>query len=172
MRCLFAGALALAVLAQAAPSHAQQQGANPLPPGAGRDIVAVACTQCHGPNAFTQLREGRDAWRFQVYDMILRGAQVQPSDIGPVVNYLATNFGPGVNVPPPMVQVSLPDGPGKDLVETRCALCHGLDRVASAKRAPAEWDAIMRRMIFLGAPVSGDEAKTITSYLDDRFGTK
>jgi mono/diheme cytochrome c family protein len=172
MRSLFAGAIAWAVLAQAAPCHAQQQGPNPLPPGEGRDIVAVACTQCHGPNAFAQLREGPDAWRFQVYDMILRGAQVQPSEIEPAVNYLATNFGPGINLPPTTVQVSLPDGPGKDLVEQRCVLCHGLDRATSAKRAPAEWDRILRRMVFLGAPVSADEVKTITTYLGANFGAK
>ena len=166
---LIAGALA--ALAHAVPAHAQQQ--NPLPPGDGHDIVAVACTQCHGPNAFAQLREGPQAWRFMVHDMILRGAQVRPSEVDRVVNYLATNFGLGVNVPPPVIAVSLPDGAGKDLVETRCGtLCHGLDRVAAARRAPAEWDAIMRQMIFLGAPVSGDDVKTITSYLNERFGKK
>jgi mono/diheme cytochrome c family protein len=172
MRSLFAGALALAVLALASPSHAQQQGANPLPPGEGRDIVAAACVQCHGPNVFVQLRQGPEAWRFLVYDMVLRGAQVQPSEIQPVVNYLVTNFGPGNNVPPAMVQVSLPDGGGKSLVEQRCALCHGLDRAAGTRRGRAEWDRIMSRMIFLGAPVSSDEAKTITSYLHDKLGTK
>jgi mono/diheme cytochrome c family protein len=131
-----------------------------LPLGEGREIVAVACTQCH-PTA--QLREGRNAWRFQLYDMILRGAQIMPSEIEPVVNYLATNFGPGINVPPPLTQVTLP-GPGKDLVESHCAVCHGLDRVAGAKLAC--------RVVFLGAPVSADETKTITTYLDDKFSSK
>jgi len=172
MRGLFAGAIAWAVLAQAAPSHAQQQGPNPLPSGEGHDIVAVACTQCHGPNAFTQLREGANGWRFQVYDMILRGAQIQPADIEPVVNYLATNFGPGINVPPPMTEVTLPDGTGKDVVESHCTVCHGLDRVTSSKRTSAGWDAILQRMVFLGAPVSGDEVKTITAYLDTNYNQK
>lgn len=170
MRLLFAGAIAFSVLGQAAPSHAQQQGANPLPPGEGRDIVAVACTQCHGPNAFAQLREGAEAWRFQVYDMILRGAQLTPPEVDKAVEYLATNFGPGINVPPPTIQVTLPDAPGKDLVATRCAVCHGLDRVATAKRSNREWGAIVARMIFLGAPLSADEAKTVASYLEAKFG--
>jgi len=172
MRSLFACALALAVLVQVAPAYAQQQGASPFPPGEGRDIVVAACTQCHGPNVFIQLRQGPDGWRRQVYDMVLRGAQVQPSDVQPVVNYLVANFGPGNNVPPAMVRISLPDGGGKSLVEQRCTLCHGLDRAAGTRRGRAEWDAIMSRMIFLGAPVSGDELKTITSYLQDKVGTK
>lgn len=175
MKSLVMGAPVWAAVLWAAlvfPAHAQQPAANLLPPGDGRDVVAVACTQCHGPNVFAQLREGADAWRFQVYDMILRGAQVQPDDVDKVVGYLSASFGPGVNVPPPLHQVTLPDGTGKDLVESHCTVCHGLDRIAMAKRAPGEWNQIIHRMIFLGAPVSGDDAKTITAYLDDKFGAK
>ena len=142
---------------------------NVLPSGEGHDIVAVACTQCHAPSAFTQLREGTQAWRDEVYDMILRGAQVGPNDIEAVVSYLTTNFGPGINVPPPTIQVTLPDAPGKDLVETRCAVCHGLDRVSAAKRSKGEWDRIVARMVYLGTPVSADEAKTVSSYLEAKF---
>lgn len=157
---------------QTASSFAQQPPLNLLPPGEGREIVAAACTQCHGPNVFAQLREGEQGWRFQVYDMILRGAQVQPTDVDRVVNYLTASFGPGINVPAPVHEVALPDGPGKDLVQADCSVCHGLDRVALAKREPAEWDRIVRRMIFLGAPVSDKDAETITVYLDQKFGAK
>jgi cytochrome c5 len=170
MRCLLAGAIACAVLGQAMPSQAQQPGATPLPPGEARDIVAVACTQCHAPSAFTQLREGADAWRFQVYDMILRGAQLTPPEIDKAVDYLAANFGPGINLPAAATPVTLPDGPGKDLVETRCTACHGLDRIAAAKRSKREWDDLVAHMAYLGAPVSADEAKTVTAYLDAKFG--
>ncbi len=169
MRSLFAVA---AVCAALMPAVSRAQQPNLLPPGDGRDIVAVACTQCHGPNVFAQLREGANAWRFQVYDMILRGAQVAPDDIDKVVGYLSASFGPGVNVPPPLHQVTLPDGKGKDLVETHCSVCHGLDRIAMSKRAPGEWNQIIHRMMFLGAPVSGDDAKVITAYLDDKFGAR
>lgn len=165
-----AAAAALAVVSAAAQQQPAQQ--SPFPPGEGRDIVAVACTQCHAPSAITNLREGPDAWRKQVYDMVLRGAQVGPDDIDKAVNYLATNFGPGVNVPPPAREVTLPDGPGKDLVEKNCVLCHGLDRVADADRSGQGWTDIVHRMVFLGAPVSGDDEKTIISYLDTKFGAK
>jgi mono/diheme cytochrome c family protein len=169
MRPLIASLFALVVLGQAA--HAQQPP-NPLPPGEGRDVVAAACAQCHGPNVFTQLRQGPEAWRNQVYDMVLRGAQVQLSDMDTVVGYLVAHFGPGNNVPPAMVQVSLPEGAGKALVEQRCTLCHGLDRAAGVKRSRGEWNAVLSRMIFLGAPVAGDDLKTITAYLHDKLGTK
>jgi cytochrome c5 len=150
-----------------APARAQQ----PPPEGEGRDIVAVACTQCHAPSAYTQLREGSQAWRFRVYDMILRGAQIEPADIDKVVSYLMTSFGPGVPFPTqPPIAVTLPDGPGKELVEGGCAICHDLDRVVATTRPARQWDAMVKQMVFLGAPLSADQAKTVTAYLSTRFG--
>jgi mono/diheme cytochrome c family protein len=170
MRSVFACAVAWVVLGQAVPSNAQQQGPSPLPPGDGRDIVAAACTQCHGPNAFMQLRVGSDAWRLQIYDMILRGAQLTLPEVDKATAYLATNFGPGINVPPSTVPVTLPDGVGKNIVEAHCAVCHGMDRAVAAKRNKREWDRIVARMVHLGAPLSADDVKTVTSYLESNFG--
>jgi cytochrome c5 len=166
---LAAGAVAAALAAFPAAAQ-QQQPPSPLPPGEGSEIVAVACTQCHAPTAFTGLREDANAWRHQVYDMVLRGAQVGPGDIDKVVNYLASNFGPGINVPQATKPVTLPDGPGKDLVENNCVLCHGLDRVAAVKRSSTGWTDVLKRMAFYGAPISGQDEKAIAAYLDAEFG--
>ncbi|MGH7034437.1 MAG: hypothetical protein ACREFL_11960, partial [Stellaceae bacterium] len=117
----------------------------------------------------TQLRESANAWRYQVYDMIERGAQVSPSEIDAAVKYLAANFGPGVNVPPSPA-VTLPDGQGKAVVEGGCVLCHGLDRVANARRSTADWQSIVKRMVFLGAPLSADQQKEAVDYLSAKFG--
>ena len=163
-----AGALAAASLLAAAPVLAQQP-ANALPPGEGRELVIAACTQCHGTGVFTQLRVGPEGWRFQVYDMILRGAQLGPADIDPAVNYLAANFGPGINLPPPLFAATLPAGEGRELVEQRCSACHGMDRLVAASRSPREWDAIVARMSFLGALSSREEAARIASYLKSRL---
>jgi cytochrome c5 len=85
------------------------------------------------------------------------------------MNYLATNLGPGINLPPQQ-PVALPDGPGKRLVETRCALCHDLERVAAVKRKKQDWTPIVANMVAWGAPATADEAKTITDYLAANFG--
>lgn len=163
---------ALGALLLAAPARAQAPGGgNPFPEGEGRDIVATACTQCHGPNTFTVWRENAQAWRYQTYDMILRGAQISPDEIDTVVKYLSTNFGPGVNVPKG-ADVTLADGQGKEIVDGGCGLCHGIDRVVAAKRSKGEWQKIVDRMVFLGAPLNGDQAKSAVDYLASNYGTQ
>lgn len=140
--------------------------ANPFPDHPGREIVSVACTQCHGPNVFTQLRMGDKAWRAQIYDMVLRGAQIGPDDIDTAVKYMVASYGPGVPFPGQQpVQVSLADGSAKSLVEGGCALCHGLDRVVATKRTKGEWQNIVNRMIYFGSPISGDQASSVVDYL-------
>ncbi len=166
-----AGFCAAALFGLAGSARAQQQG-SPLPDGEGRDIVAVACSQCHGLNAITQLRENARAWRDQVYDMVERGAQVTPAEMDTVVKYLSTSFGPGVPFPGQQpAQVNLPDGAGKEIVEGGCGLCHGLDRATAAKRSPADWQSVINRMVYVGAPLSADQAKAAVDYLSANFGS-
>ena len=153
----------------AAPAAAHQVQ---LPPGEGRDIIATACTQCHALNFPTSLREGPAGWRFHVEDMILRGAQIKNSEVETVVNYLASNFGPGVNIPPPATRVSLPEGEGKQLVEQRCSTCHELSRVGDARLARQDWDRVVAKMVSIGAPLTDDEAKTALTYLQKNFAPK
>jgi mono/diheme cytochrome c family protein len=112
-------------------------------------------------------------WRNQIYDMVLRGAQIGPNDIDAATKYLATSFGPGVPFPNQQpVDVKLPDGAGKELVEGGCALCHGVDRVAATNRSKDQWEKIVNRMVFYGSPISGDQVTSIVTYLDQNFGVK
>lgn len=145
--------------------------ANPFPDHPGRDVVSVACTQCHGPNVFTQLRMGETAWRNQIYDMVLRGAQIGPDDIDTAVKYMVASYGPGVPFPGQQpAQVTLADGAAKPLVEGGCALCHGLDRVVATKRPKAEWQTIVNRMVYFGSPISGDQVASVADYLATNYG--
>lgn len=141
-----------------------------LPPGEGRDKVMAVCTSCHGARAFGQLRYEASGWRYHVKEMILHGAQVKPDDVEPIVSYLSKAFGPGVPLPTPSpAEVTLAEGPGKELVEGTCALCHGLDRVTAVRRNPDEWNRIVKQMVFYGAPLSGDDMKMVTTYLKQHF---
>jgi mono/diheme cytochrome c family protein len=160
-------AFVIALSAGATLAHAQQR-ADPLPPGDGHDLVAVACAQCHALGTIAKIRDGAAGWRRYVDNMVLRGAQLTKPEIDTVVSYLSLHLGPGMNLPPPK-PVALPDGPGKDLVATRCAVCHDLERVA-VKRGKDAWPAIIADMAERGAPVTAEDAKIIADYLAANFG--
>jgi len=102
-----------------AASSGRAQNAPALPAGEGRDIVAVACTQCHTLAPLIGMRDGPVGWKRHVYNMVIRGAQLTPRDVEVVLQYLNSNFGPGQSLPPAK-PVTLAAGAGKELVETRC----------------------------------------------------
>jgi cytochrome c5 len=158
-----------AALAAAATSAQAQQRVDPLPPGDGHDLVAVACSQCHALGTIAKIRDGAAGWQRYVNNMVLRGAQLTKPEIGTVVSYLALHLGPGMNLPTAK-PVALPDGPGKDLVATRCALCHDLERVAAVKRGKQAWPVIVADMVERGAPATAEDAKVISDYLGANFG--
>jgi cytochrome c5 len=158
--CTAAIAIAIAV-----PAYAQ--GA--LPPGEGRDLMATACSQCHPLNVIRSMREGAEGWKRHVYNMVTRGAQLNAREADTVVAYLAANFGPTTTAAS-AIQVALPSGPGKELVEARCTVCHDLERVASAKRQKSEWPVLVANMVGRGAVATPDEAQAISIYLASHFG--
>jgi len=173
-RVLILGALAALLAFASAPARAQLGGPPPnLPDGEGKDIVAVACSQCHTMAVTLTMRAAKDGWRHQVYDMVLRGAQLTVPEAETVVTYLATYFGPGAPLPGRTQEpVALPSGPGKELVEANCGMCHDLGRMTGVKRARSEWEGIVARMVHLGSPADAEDAKKIVAYLDAQFGRK
>jgi hypothetical protein len=63
----------------------------------------------------------------------------------------------------------LPPGPGKELVQTKCTICHNLDRILQSHRSRAEWQQLVTMMQDYGADVYGDEEKTVVNYLAKSF---
>jgi mono/diheme cytochrome c family protein len=162
IRSLAAGLFTVAGLLPAAAQQPQ------WPPGDGREIVSVACVQCHVPSIIMNLREGPAGWRAHVLDMVTRGAQVKNSEVDAVVAYLASNFAPGTNLPTAK-PVTLPDGDGKQLVEERCTACHDLQRVGTPRMGRNDWSRVVQHMVDIGAPLLPEEAKTVTAYLQAKL---
>jgi cytochrome c5 len=158
-------ALITLVLSAATPLHAQAPGA--LPQGDGRDLAATACSQCHNLNVLMAGRDGPVGWKNHVYNMVLRGAQLTSREGDTVIQYLVTNFGPGA---PAATAVALPNGPGKELVETRCAVCHTLERVTIVKRQKRDWEHIVSNMYERWGMSAPDEVQAISAYLVAQFG--
>jgi cytochrome c5 len=167
MRRLVVCGLVAALSLAAAPALAQP--ANALPPGDGRDIVATACTQCHALSVILAMRDGPIGWKRHVYHMVMRGAQLNAREVDTVLAYLDTNFGPGQRMPPAK-PVALPAGPGKELVETRCTMCHDLERVTAAKRQKREWESVVANMLERFGLQAPDEARAIAGYLSTQYG--
>jgi virginiamycin B lyase len=69
-------------------------------------------------------------------------------------------------------QISLPDGPGKDTVQTTCAACHSLNTVTNAGHTREEWQTVLHMMVNVGAPVPQDQFATVTDYLAKNFPEK
>jgi cytochrome c5 len=151
-------------IASAGPIRAQ----GTLPQGEGRDIVATACSQCHALTPILAVREGAAGWRRHVYNMVLRGAQLRPSEAETVIAYLSANLGPTA---PVATRIALPDGPGKQLIEMRCTACHDLERIATIKRNKQDWPGIVANMIGRGAVASVEEVQAISAYLVENFGS-
>jgi cytochrome c5 len=67
----------------------------------------------------------------------------------------------------------LKDGPGRELVEKNCVLCHSLDYIQmnSPFLDRKGWEASVNKMIkVMGAPVAEDDARAIIDYLVSRYG--
>ena len=72
-------------------------------------------------------------------------------------------------------QVKLKDGPGKELVQARCAMCHSLDYIPmnSPFLDKKGWEASVTKMVkVMGAPITPEDAAKIQEYLVEQYGKK
>lgn len=175
---LFIAALITVFVSAALPIRAQVEGRVPtsgseMPPGEGRDIVVATCSACHSLTAITHMREGRTAWKHQIYDMYGRGANVNFAELDTMLNYLVANFGPGIPYPGQTPSaIVLKRGTGSDLVTQKCSICHGVDRIAIVGRPRGQWQTIVNRMVYLGATLTPDQATTVVNYLSTAYAPK
>jgi len=72
-------------------------------------------------------------------------------------------------------QVELKAGPGKELVESSCIMCHSLDYIQmnSPIFDRKGWEASVTKMIkVMGAPIPPEQAKEIVDYLEANYARK
>lgn len=63
----------------------------------------------------------------------------------------------------------LPDGEGKELVETQCGSCHGLEAVTAQRANEDGWAGIVEYMLSRGMVASDDEVDLMIKYLAASF---
>jgi len=65
---------------------------------------------------------------------------------------------------------TLPDGPGKAVVQRMCSQCHGLDSVVGARMTKDGWAAVVDDMVSRGANGSPEDIDRVIGYLAANFG--
>ena len=70
---------------------------------------------------------------------------------------------------PAIAQNQLPDGNGKQAVQTACVVCHELTRVTNAGHTPDEWDMIVHNMVTMGASLKPEQVPVVSKYLASYF---
>jgi competence protein ComEA len=67
---------------------------------------------------------------------------------------------------------SLPEGPGKDLVELICSSCHSTERIAAKQWTKPQWQAKVLEMLQEEPDVTQPERDKIVEYLAKTFPAK
>ncbi len=92
-----------AVSSAPAPSQAEDSASNDwtshpteyvLPPGKNVELVQAYCQMCHDLGPVVSQHLDAELWRRMVHAMVHNGAPIPPEDIAPIIDYLATTFGP------------------------------------------------------------------------------
>jgi glucose dehydrogenase len=66
---------------------------------------------------------------------------------------------------------TLPEGPGRNEVQTSCSSCHGIATVLQQRSTRVGWTAVVNDMVSRGLRVSGSQKEDIINYLSRFLGT-
>jgi cytochrome c5 len=67
---------------------------------------------------------------------------------------------------------NLPDGNGKEVVQTICTGCHDLEPITGSGFTKEDWEIVVKNMIDMGATIKPEEVTLITNYLAANFPPK
>jgi mono/diheme cytochrome c family protein len=70
---------------------------------------------------------------------------------------------PAAQVPPAEPTPSVHQG--KELVETRCGTCHGVNMVEASKKDRDGWQTTVDRMVLAGAQLNDEQKVQVVDYL-------
>jgi len=70
--------------------------------------------------------------------------------------------------PPP----GFPDGPGKDVLVSKCFQCHSPNMWMDQRQERRAWESTLYRMVGRGALWTQDEIKQMADYLGTTYGKK
>jgi cytochrome c2 len=142
-----------------------------LPPGPALDGVRRRCLSCHEVDLIAQQRLSRAGWTREVEKMVRWGAAVPEPEKGPMIEYLALQFGPARAAAPPAAPAST-SSRGEKIFRARCLLCHEADLSEQQRLGRAGWEREVDKMVRWGAVVSPDEKGPLVEFLASRYGPR
>jgi quinoprotein glucose dehydrogenase len=98
------------------------------------------------------------------------GLPVKGSQNGLVTEASSTQSLPGQGTQPGRANVTLPDGPGKEVFQRMCLTCHPLETVLQKRRTPEAWQNTVDDMMARGAKGSRSDVETVVKYLSTNYG--
>ena len=153
----FAGVL---VVLASAMTSAQQ----PLPAGAGRDVLNKRCLTCHEADIISGQKLTLIGWTRSVDKMVRWGATITPGERDLLQPYLAQHFAPRPVPSHPATEA------GGITYRRVCLTCHEADIVEQQRLTPTGWTRSVEKMMRWGAAVSDAEKQPLVDYLAARFG--
>ena len=80
----------------------------------------------------------------------------------------------GLHIPAPAAGQQQPeklaDGPGADLVQAKCTLCHDIGNITRIRQSREDWSETLKVMIRRGVPLTPAEEAAILDYLTKHYG--
>lgn len=129
--------------------------------------MEASCTACHNLSVIAQQRLDRGGWTREVDKMIRWGAQVPPAERDGLIDYFTSLFNP--SRARPNTAKTLPEGKGKDVIQTSCMSCHDDTPMAAQKLDRAGWVREIDKMIRWGALVPDARKEDVLEYLLTNF---
>ena len=83
--------------------------------------------------------------------------------------FAATPTAPPRRMPYP---ARLPGGPGREIAERACQVCHSPQLIAQQHKDAAAWEKTIAQMEKWGAPLTPAQHDSLKTYLSARFGPR
>lgn len=138
----------------------------PLPAGAGLDVLNKRCVSCHEADIISGQKLSLTGWTNSVAKMVRWGATVTPEEREVLQPYLAQHFAPRPMASHPSTTA------GEATFKRVCLTCHEADIVEQQKLTPTGWTRSVEKMMRWGATVSDAEKQPLVDYLAARFGPR
>lgn len=71
-----------------------------------------------------------------------------------------------------LVAQQLPEGPGSEVLKSRCVICHESDIITSQHLSLAGWTNSINKMVRWGSQITPQEREVLQPYLAANFGPK